>query len=283
MKISQFLLKNNLISKKNINFLGYARDNKKIKFYKDSKKKIIFTDYTTNFLDLYSKGRHYNEKKNDSFEKRNDNNRRLKEFKKFYFNKVICDFGCGDGYFLKSIKNKSKKVYGVELNSKNIKNLNKTKIIINNNINLFDNKFDSIFLFHVLEHLPNAIDILKNLRLKLKSKGKIIIEVPHAKDILLNEFANKNFINFTLWSQHLILHTKESLNFFLKKSGYKNIKIYGIQRYNMFNHFNWMLNKKPGGHKSALSKKLSQNHINNYESFLKDIDATDTLIATAEF
>ena len=39
MKISQFLLKNNLISKKNINFLGYARDNKKIKFYKDSKKK----------------------------------------------------------------------------------------------------------------------------------------------------------------------------------------------------------------------------------------------------
>ncbi len=131
--------------------------------------------------------------------------------------------------------------------------------------------------------MPNAIDILKKLKLRLNKKGKIIIEVPHAKDILLNKFENKDFVNFTLWSQHLILHTKKSLNFFLKKSGYKNIKIYGIQRYNMINHFNWMLNKKPGGHKLQLSKKLTNIHIQNYEIFLRDIDSTDTLIAVAEY
>jgi len=283
MNNSEYLIKNSLISKDQIVFFGYARDNKKVKFFKDKEKKIIFTDYFTNFANLYSKGKHYNKNKNDYFEKKNDTERRLIEFQSFYKNKVICDFGCGDGFFLKKIKKKSKKIYGVELNTTNIKSLNKAKIIIKDNINLINEKFDSIFLFHVLEHLPNAIDVLKELKLKLKRKGRIIIEVPHAKDILLDKFENKDFINFTLWSQHLILHTKESLKFFLQKSGYKNIKIYGIQRYNIINHFNWMQNKMPGGHKSKLSKKLSKLHVRNYELFLKDIEATDTLIAIAEY
>ncbi len=283
MNNSNFLIKNKLISKDNITFFGYARDNKKVKFYKDKIKKIIFTDYITNFDNLYSKGDYYKTVQEDKVQKQNDNIRRVNEFKDFYTNKVICDFGCGDGNFLKSINKNSKKVYGIELNNNNIKSLTKKKFIIKKDINLITDKFDSIFLFHVLEHLPNAIDILKKLKLRLNKKGKIIIEVPHAKDILLNKFENKDFVNFTLWSQHLILHTKKSLNFFLKKSGYKNIKIYGIQRYNMINHFNWMLNKKPGGHKLQLSKKLTNIHIQNYEIFLRDIDSTDTLIAVAEY
>ena len=281
MKNSEFLIKNKLISKDQLFFFGYARDNKKIKFYKDKVKKIIFTDYSTNFSDLYSKGKHYNQNNFNNYEKEQDNNRRMNEFKNFYKNKVICDFGCGDGYFLKSIKNVAKKLYGVELNLKNIKSLNKYRFTVKQNINDIDDNFDTVFLFHVLEHLPNAIDVLKSLKLKLKKNGKIIIEVPHAKDFLLDKYANRDFIDFTLWSQHLILHTKESLRFF-KKIRIQKINIYGVQRYNIFNHFNWMLNKKPGGHKTPLSEKLSKLHVLNYESFLRDIESTDTLIAIAE-
>ena len=41
-------------------------------------------------------------------------------------------------------------------------------------------------MFHVLEHLPYQIDTLKSIHSKLKKGGKIIIEVPHGEDYLLN-------------------------------------------------------------------------------------------------
>ena len=43
-------------------------------------------------------------------------------------------------------------------------------------------KFDVITMFHVLEHLPNQVDTLKQLKKLLKPKGNIIIEIPHAND-----------------------------------------------------------------------------------------------------
>ena len=59
------------------------------------------------------------------------------------------------------------------------------KIHILDNINSFKHKFDVITMFHVLEHIPYQIDTLKVLKSKLKNKGKIIIEVPHAEDFLI--------------------------------------------------------------------------------------------------
>ncbi len=281
MKISQFLIKNKLIKKKDVNFFGRARDNNKVRFYRDKITKIIFTDYTTNYHNLYSKGEHYKIQSNN-YERKSDNNRRVNAFKKYYKNKIVCDFGCGNGDFLKTILLNSKKVFGIELNKSNIKSLNRKNILVKNDINLINEKLDTIFLFHVLEHLPNSIEFLKIFKKKLKKKGKVIIEVPHACDILLDKFKNKDFINFTLWSQHLILHTKDSLKFYLKSSGYKNIEIFGIQRYNIFNHLNWLNTGKPGGHKSAISKKLNKTDLKNYEMLLNKFEATDTLIAIAE-
>ena len=86
-----------------------------------------------------------------------------------------------------------------------------------NQINDLDFKFDSIFLFHVFEHLVNPIEVLTQLQSKLKKNGNLIIEVPHANNLLLKKLKIKSFINFTLWSEHLILHTKQSLKCFLEK------------------------------------------------------------------
>lgn len=141
--------------------------------------------------------------------------------------------------------------------------------------------FDYITLFHVLHYLPNQIEILKILKSKLKKKGKIIIEVPNANDFLLstNEFAA--FKNFTFCKEQLILHTEKSLKLFVKKAGFKNIKVNFYQRYNINNHFGWFLYNKPGGHQ-FLKNLFSKNLIKNYSEFLKKKKITDTLILTAQ-
>ena len=113
-----------------------------------------------------------------------------------------------------------KKGVGVELNFNKIRYLNNKKITFTRNITDLDDqnfKFDTIFLFHVFEHLLYPDQILKKLKSKLKKDGNLIIEVPHANDILINKLKLKSFLNFTLWSEHLILHTKKSLKCFLEK------------------------------------------------------------------
>ncbi len=84
-----------------------------------------------------------------------------------------------------------------------------------------------------------------------------------------------------MWSQHLVLHTRESLRLILADAGFKNIIIEGIQRYSIANHFQWLTNKKPGGHKSLLSALQTPELLASYEKALARIDATDTIIAIA--
>ena len=136
-------------------------------------------------------------------------------------------------------------------------------------------------MFHVLEHVPYQIKTLKILKSKLKNKGKIIIEVPHAEDFLILQDELKEFKNFTFWSEHLILHTYNSLKLIISKAGFKNINIQYYQRYDFSNHLGWFLKRKPGGHnfyKNIISEKLNISYCEN----LKKLGQTDTLIVTAE-
>ena len=194
----------------------------------------------------------------------------------------MLDFGCGWGGFLKNIK-ESKSLSGVELRKECINHIryNTKNINISDDINSFNKKFDIITMFHVLEHIPYQVETLKLIKKKLKKKGKVIIEVPHAEDFLLLQEELKEFKNFTFWSEHLILHTYRSLKTVLAKSGFKKIKIQYYQRYNFSNHLGWFLKRKPGGHNYF--KKLVSNKLNNsYCENLKTLGQTDTLIATAE-
>lgn len=137
-------------------------------------------------------------------------------------------------------------------------------------------------LFHVLEHLTEPIETLKQIRLKLKQAGQgtLIIEVPNARDFLLSFLEFEPFMKFTFWSEHLILHTRESLRLFLSEAGFNNVVIRGVQRYPLSNHLHWLRHGKPGGHK-AWAILNNPELLEVYESTLNSIDATDTLVAVA--
>ena len=109
----------------------------------------------------------------------------------------------------------------------------------------------------------------------------MILEVPHANDFLLEHMSVSAFIQFTLWSQHLVLHTRDSLRRMLTSAGFKHIKIEGVQRYSISNHLHWLKNSKPGGHITTLSALDSPELKRAYAEALSKIDATDTLVAIA--
>ncbi len=140
--------------------------------------------------------------------------------------------------------------------------------------------FDVATLFHVFEHLPNPLADLQALRTKLVPGGKVVIEVPHARDFLLSFLDVAAFKDFTLWSEHLLLHTRDSLRRFLDEAGFTEVTIRGFQRYPLANHLHWLSQQKPGGHE-RWSMLRDADLDGAYGRVLADLDATDTLIAEA--
>jgi 2-polyprenyl-3-methyl-5-hydroxy-6-metoxy-1,4-benzoquinol methylase len=293
------LLELKIVSKKNIVRLSTTTRDKKIPVYKDLKSGVIFLKkYLTNTK--YYEAIKYKDDIGRIIKKSNrkisliktlkgniestileDDKRRIFQFKKNLKNKKILDFGCGWGGFLNGLK-KIKSLTGVELRNECINFIKKNlkKISVTNNINNLREKYNIITLFHVLEHIPHQVQTLKMLKSKLLKKGKIIIEVPSAQDFLLNLDGFNDFKKFTFWSEHLILHTENSLKKILNKAGFKKIKIQYYQRYNFSNHLGWFIKKKPGGHisfKHLCDKKINESYID----YLKRIKRTDTLIAVA--
>jgi 2-polyprenyl-3-methyl-5-hydroxy-6-metoxy-1,4-benzoquinol methylase len=277
-----------IINKKKIfKISNYTRD-KKISVYKDRSSSVIFLERCITSSEYYKLVKYKNNpikkslKKNIQTSMLEDDIRRVVQFKKLFLRKKILDYGCGWGVFLKNIK-KSKSLTGIELRKECISFIKKNikKIFVTNNLrNLNGQKYDIITMFHVLEHMPHQVEILKSLKEKLSRHGKIIIEVPCANDFLIS-LDIEDFKKFTFWSEHLVLHTEKSLRQVLKKAGYKKIQITYYQRYNFANHLGWFVNKKPGGH--DFFKEITDTEINkNYIKFLKRIKSTDTLIAIAE-
>ena len=283
------LLRLGVISDNNIEiFSNSTRDNSNLLVYRDTKSKVIFIDEYYVGDEEYVTGQYRNKSILQSpsdgiLEDYFDTERRIEKYKQFIINKKICDFGCGSGNFLHTAKKYADLSCGVEI-QENFKNeLNKSGIKCVSKVDELDDSFDTFFMFHCLEHLPDPSTILKDIHKKLKENkhGRIVVEVPHAKDFLLDNLNLNSFKNFTLWSQHLILHTRESLNAILNDAGFNDIYIESIQRYGISNHLYWLKEHLPGGHKMPLSIFETEELRNSYAAALSKIDANDTLVAVA--
>ena len=244
-------------------------------------KYILNDDYYENKINTvdYADARSKKDESSNKFEILEDDFRRFESHKDLIKGSEILDFGCGSGGFIKLSQKISKRSVGLEPNIIYREYLQDIGVQCVNELAVLNNdKFDLITLYHVFEHLNDPINILIELKKYLKDDGTIIIEVPNARDLLLESFNLKDFKNFTFWSEHLILHTRKSIEIFAEESGLKMKNIQGVQRYPISNHFNWLLNGEPSG--QEIFKNLNnKNFHKHYEKFLNSIDQTDTLIA----
>jgi ubiquinone/menaquinone biosynthesis C-methylase UbiE len=113
---------------------------------------------------------------------------------------VVLDVGCFDGYWLSTQKAKQK--YGLDIDIvkkyKNIKYIKASAL----DIPFPKNKFDRVFAFDVIEHVPENTEIkfLSELIRVTKPGGEIVITCPSNKIRIfpqfLTEFASKKWQHF---------------------------------------------------------------------------------------
>ena len=211
---------------------------------------------------------------------KDDDERRAQFLEGYIKNRRVLDFGCGSGGVIKLISGIVSNVAGVELENDKREYLNKEGFECFSSIDAIpeDAEYDVITLFHVLEHLPDPVEILEKLKKHLSDNGKIIIEVPNADDALLTMYKSEEFADFTYWVCHLYLYTNQTLCNLADKCGLKTSIIQQIQRYPLSNHLYWLSKKKPGGHKewAAFNNQMLDTL---YGERLATLGIADTILA----
>ena len=94
---------------------------------------------------------------------------------------TILDYGCGTGLFLEFCKKNGKIVTGVEP-SPTARALAENKIepqSVHEDLSTIQEPFDTITLWHVLEHVPDLNNTIRHLKTLLKPNGNLLIAVPN--------------------------------------------------------------------------------------------------------
>lgn len=212
-----------------------------------------------------------------------DDNRRFLRYKDFIKDKKILDFGCGNGGFLKLVQkqNQIRQMAGIDLDMQSICQLRSEGIECYNDISkVSDIKFDVVFMFHVIEHLPNPELILNRLLERMADDGVIIVETPNADDALLSIYHCDEFADFTYWSPHIYLYNETTLSDMLTDAGFEIVENVQEQRYPLANHLRWLAKGLPGGGTEEF-QDFNVLEINAaYAEILRRKKACDTLIFT---
>lgn len=268
-------------------YCGAVRDRADISVKRCRKSGVIFLDRANESLNTY-----YSDKPDDStfvcttgevipISEMEDTARRSAQFSSAVRGKAWLDFGTGRGQILDAFCGVAKSCAGVELNKQHCRAIAARGHRVEPSIDSYEPaSLDIITLFHVLEHLDHPVEMLRALSSRLIAGGRMIVEVPHARDALLGLYDCDPFRRFTLWSEHLVLHTRESLRATIEAAGLRCDAVIGYQRYPVSNHLYWLRHGKPGGH--AVWSFLDDPALTaTYAATLQRIDATDTLIAYA--
>ncbi len=128
----------------------------------------------------------------------------------------LLDFGCGTGDFLKECKRKGLQISGVEPSEiARTQAVANTGATIASHIEAINNKFTSITLWHVLEHVSALNETLHQLKAALAENGTMFIAVPN-----LHSLEAKNYhANWAAYDvpRHLWHFTKNTMELLLAR------------------------------------------------------------------
>lgn len=166
----------------------------------------------------------------------------------------IMDFGCGTGHFLNKMRKEHWEVMGIEPNEQARNYCLMNGLPVNEGINslALDSKYDTITLWHVLEHLHQPVEILQTLKNKLATNGMMYVAVPNEKSFDAEHYKE-------CWAaydvpRHLSHYNQQSFQKLIKTSKLKIHKVIPMK----FDSF----------YVSMLSEKY-KNGTNNYINAIK--------------
>lgn len=141
-------------------------------------------------------------------------------------------------------------------------------------------RFDLVCAFHVLEHIVDPADFLRQCRGVLGRGGRLIIEVPSLDDPLLKLYGIPEYEAFYFQRQHPYVYSASSLSRLLETQGFRVQRCISHQRYGLENHLTWLAKRRPGGDEALREIFSAIDHY--YRERLEALGLADAVIVVAE-
>lgn len=162
----------------------------------------------------------------------------------------VLDVGCGYGFFIDALTQAGYRATGIDVGEERLA-LAKAHLrgrFIQGGIDetfttAYDNHFQVVTLFHVLEHLRAPVTFLRQCFELVAPAGWLLIEVPNLGDELLNHQAE--YRAFYWQRAHLSYFDAAGLELALRRAGLADFSVRGVQRYGLRNLLNWLDERKP--------------------------------------
>jgi 2-polyprenyl-3-methyl-5-hydroxy-6-metoxy-1,4-benzoquinol methylase len=133
----------------------------------------------------------------------------------------VMDIGCGRANLLKAFNNLGCECFGIERSDfpedKDLENITIYKQDFLN-VDIEENGFDIVIIWHVLEHLADPVSTIKKAQKILKSGGSLVVAVPNFGS-LQSKLFGKHWFHLDL-PRHIYHFTRQSLLAILEKSGF---------------------------------------------------------------
>ncbi|MBK8750222.1 MAG: class I SAM-dependent methyltransferase [Candidatus Competibacteraceae bacterium] len=151
---------------------------------------------------------------------------------------ALLDVGCGNGGFLMLAQEMGWSAEGIDLDSKAVATARQRGLVVRQGgIEILSDeqeKYDVITLSHVIEHVHDPLDLLRNIYRLLKPGGSLWLETPNLASLGHKRFG-ENWRDLDA-PRHLVLFTPDSLRQALKQVGFEIINQYwrGMVLYGIF-------------------------------------------------
>lgn len=149
---------------------------------------------------------------------------------------VILDLGCGKGHWTMALAQKCAQATGVDASERQIEvarrfirnsDLN-NRIIFQHGrleeLNLPANRYDKVYSFCVLEHIPNIEVVLREVARILKPGGEMHVSVDSLATISNQNILQKHKRTYSVYQYF----SRESLQLQFEKTGFETLEIYPI-------------------------------------------------------
>ncbi|MGE5845149.1 MAG: class I SAM-dependent methyltransferase [Ignavibacteria bacterium] len=161
---------------------------------------------------------------------------RFKFVKRYKPSGDLFDLGTGWGHFLAAGKELGYKVHGIEVSGMPCKYAREELNLPVENINFFKmelkkNSYDLITMWDVLEHIPDADEVIRRCNIMLKDNGYVILQVPEIDSTIAKLLKEKwNMIS----PGHVNLFSKKTIKKLFEDRGFKVKKIKSSFEFKLF-------------------------------------------------
>jgi 2-polyprenyl-3-methyl-5-hydroxy-6-metoxy-1,4-benzoquinol methylase len=164
--------------------------------------------------------------------------------------KVVADVGCGAGSFLDLVRGMASATLGVEptrsyhpvLRAKGHAVFSYCEDVPDD----WRHRCDVVVCFSVVEHVPDPVALLRQIRTLLRPGGELVISTPNLRDWLL-ELLPEAYAPFFYRAVHTWYFDAGSLASLAATAGFQVSRIAHVHRFDLSNLLVWLRDRRPSG------------------------------------